>query len=74
MQLLLVYFFEYVISAGSAGKVLTPGEDCTTLSLSACNATVDCRWSTSDSGSCESTVFLRRNSYAIFAFCYQVGA
>jgi hypothetical protein len=71
LQLIAVYFFEYVISAGCASKVLTPEEDCTTLSHSTCQTTAHCEWSSTGDGTCQSTIFLRRNSYAIFAFCYQ---
>ena len=65
-QLAAVYFFEYIISAGSAGKVLTPDETCVSLSQTTCNVTLNCDWKVSDSSStCESTIFLRRNMFVM---------
>lgn len=72
MQLSAVYFFEYVISAGAASKVLPVDEDCTALKQEECGEPLHCSWHASDNGQCLSTIFIRRNAYAIFAFCYQV--
>eukprot|EP00042_Codosiga_hollandica_P026296 m.123240 g.123240 ORF g.123240 m.123240 type:complete len:426 (+) comp52150_c0_seq2:55-1332(+) len=70
-----VYFFEYVISAGCASKVLAVDIDCTTYSSQpVCDShNSTCEWRTSDNGECVSTSYLPRNSYAIFSFCYQFG-
>lgn len=72
LNLVLVYFFEYSISSGFAAKVLTPAQDCRFNERAECDATTHCAWSDSD-GACESTIFLRKNAFAIFSFCYQFG-
>eukprot|EP00054_Salpingoeca_dolichothecata_P022771 m.150083 g.150083 ORF g.150083 m.150083 type:complete len:445 (-) comp24453_c0_seq2:31-1365(-) len=76
LNLILVYIFEYVISAGFASKVLTPEDDCNFDHKAACLAhsnSSHCYWDSNGSGTCESHIFVRRNAYAILAFCYQVG-
>eukprot|EP00051_Salpingoeca_urceolata_P005871 m.78272 g.78272 ORF g.78272 m.78272 type:complete len:420 (+) comp14578_c0_seq1:219-1478(+) len=69
LQLLLVYFFEYVISAGCAAKVFTPLRDCH-FKVKECTLYDHC---TVSGDSCVPKNSLDRNTYAILAFCYQFG-
>eukprot|EP00042_Codosiga_hollandica_P031417 m.191207 g.191207 ORF g.191207 m.191207 type:complete len:316 (+) comp53635_c0_seq2:782-1729(+) len=73
-ELAAVYFCGYVIFTGMASGVMTRAEACVELDKQTCMASDRCEYVLEDPlPICQSKDFVRKNAYAIFAFCYQGG-